>query len=91
MAEKLGSTSREREIVDLVGRQQGLATHAQMLRIGVGRRTLDRWLATGRLRAIHRDVYAYGPRPLTKRGKWLAAVLALGPGTVLSHLSAAAL
>ena len=40
---------------------------------------------------MHRDVYAFGPRPLTKRGKWLAAVLAMGPGAFLSHRSAAAL
>ncbi|MBS1887232.1 MAG: hypothetical protein JSU06_08595 [Actinobacteria bacterium] len=57
----------------------------------MGRRTIDRWLSGGRLRALHRDVYAFGPRPLTKRGKWLAGVLALGPGAFLSHESAAAL
>jgi hypothetical protein len=91
MAEKLGSTPRERAIVDLVQYQQGLLTHAQLASIGVGRRTIDRWLASRRLCAVHRDVYSLGPRPLTKRGKWLAAVLALGPGAMLSHESAAAL
>ena len=91
MAEKLGSTSRERAIVDLVARQQGVVTHAQLAEIGVGRRTLDRWLASGRLRTVHRDVYGFGPQPLAKRGKWLAAVLAMGPGAFLSHESAAAL
>jgi Protein of unknown function (DUF559) len=40
---------------------------------------------------VHRDVYGFGPRPLPKRGKWLAAVLAMGPGAFLSHESAAAL
>ena len=91
MAEKLGSTSRERAIVDLVARQQGVVTHAQLAELGVGRRTLDRWLASGRLRTVHRDVYGFGPQPLAKRGKWLAAVLAMGPGAFLSHQSAAAL
>lgn len=91
MAEKLGSTARERAIVDLVARQQGVVTHAQLAEIGVGRRTLDRWLASGRLRAVHRDVYGFGPQPLARRGKWLAAVLAMGPGAFLSHESAAAL
>jgi hypothetical protein len=43
-----------------------------------------------RLRSVHRDVYAFGPQPLTKRGKWLAAVLAMGPGAFLNHESAAA-
>jgi very-short-patch-repair endonuclease len=91
MAEKLGSTVREREIVDLVGRQQGVITHGQLTTIGVGRRTIDRWLSSGRLRRVHRDVYAFGPQALTKRGKWLAAVLAMGPGAFLSHESASAL
>jgi very-short-patch-repair endonuclease len=91
MAEKLGSMSRERAIVDLVARQQGVVTHAQLAEIGVGRRTLDRWLASGRLRTVHRDVYGFGPQPLVRRGKWLAAVLAMGPGAFLSHESAAAL
>lgn len=52
---------------------------------------MDRWLASGRLRAVHRGIYAVGPQPLNRRGKWLAAVLAAGPGAVLSHESAAAL
>lgn len=91
MAGKLGSTSREREIVNLAGRQQGLLTHAQLVAIGVGRRTIDRWLASGRLRAVHRDVYSFGPGRLPRHGKWLAAVLALGRGALLSHESAAAL
>jgi very-short-patch-repair endonuclease len=91
MASKLGSTSRDREIVDLVRGQQGVVTHAQLTSLRVGRRTINRWLASGRLQSVHRDVYAFGPQPLTKRGKWFAAVLAMGPGAFLSHRSAAAL
>src|SRR6185312_6630430 len=91
MAEKLGRTSREGEIVGLAARQQGLLTHGQLASHGVGRRSIDRWLQSGRLCAVHRDVYSFGPRPLTRHGKWLAAVLAVGPGAFLSHESAAAL
>jgi very-short-patch-repair endonuclease len=91
MASKLGSPSRDQEIVDFVRGQQGVLTHAQLTSLGVGRRTINRWLAAGRLQSVHRDVYAFGPRPLTKRGKWLAAVLAMGPGAFLSHRSASAL
>jgi very-short-patch-repair endonuclease len=57
----------------------------------VGRRTIERWLASGRLQSVHRDVYVFGPRPLNKHGKWLGAVLAMGPEAFLSHRSAAAL
>jgi very-short-patch-repair endonuclease len=40
---------------------------------------------------VHRGVYAVGHRRLTPRGAWLAAVLAMGNGAVLSHRTAAAL
>ena len=41
---------------------------------------------------MHRGVYAIvGQRLLTMRGHWMAAVLACGPGAVLSHFAAAAL
>jgi very-short-patch-repair endonuclease len=48
-------------------------------------------VARGQLHPIHRGVYAVGHRLLTREGRWLAAVLAAGPGAVLSHRSAAAL
>jgi hypothetical protein len=91
MAPKVGNTSRERAIVDLVGWQQGLITLDQLLSLGAGERTVKRWVGAGRLRIVHRGVYAFGPRPLDRRGKWLAGVLAMGPGAFLSHRSAAAL
>jgi very-short-patch-repair endonuclease len=40
---------------------------------------------------VHRGVYVLGPQPLTRHGRWTAAVLAKGPTAVLSHESAAAL
>ncbi|MEO8969254.1 MAG: DUF559 domain-containing protein [Solirubrobacteraceae bacterium] len=56
------------------------------LQAAVGRR-----VRVGRLRRLHHGVYAYGHRRLTPSGHRLAAVLACGPGAVLSHRSAAAL
>ena len=50
---------------------------------------MQRRVADGRLRVIHRGVYAIGP--LTRRGAWLAAVLACGEAAVLSHRDAAML
>jgi very-short-patch-repair endonuclease len=91
MAKNLTQSSREREIVDLATRQRGLVTWGQLQSLGVGRRTVERWVASGRLRRVHRSVYVLGPQPLTRHGRWLAAVLARGPGAVLSHASAAAL
>jgi very-short-patch-repair endonuclease len=48
-------------------------------------------VGTGRLHAVMRGVYAVGRPALTQRGRWMAAVLSCGPGTALSHRSAAAL
>jgi predicted transcriptional regulator of viral defense system len=45
----------------------------------------------GNLHPFHRGVYAVGHRNVPQEGRWLAAVKACGPGTVLSHFSAAAL
>ena len=45
----------------------------------------------GRLHRVHRGVYAVGHPVLTVNGRRMAAVLAAGPGAVLSHASAAAL
>lgn len=91
MAGNLSQTSREEAIFGLAERQRGLVTSAQLVSLGVGRRTLERWAASGRLRRVHRGVYAVGPQPLTRHGRWLAAILARGPGAVLSHRSAASL
>ncbi len=48
-------------------------------------------IRTGRLHRLHRGVYAVGHDSLTQEGRWLAAVLACGPGAALSHASATAL
>ena len=45
----------------------------------------------GRLRPVFRGVYVVGRPGVTSQGRWMAAVLACGPGAVLSHDSAAAL
>ena len=46
---------------------------------------------SGRLHRIHRGVYAVGHRRLTRKGRWMAALLAHGPQGVLSHRAALAL
>jgi hypothetical protein len=42
-------------------------------------------VAAGRLYRVHRGVYAVGRSGLDARGRRMAAVLACGPGTVMSH------
>jgi very-short-patch-repair endonuclease len=73
----------------LAERQHGVVSRAQLLELGVGGRAIDHRMELGRLRAVHRGVYRIGL--LSSDGRRMAAVLACGPGAVLSHHSAAAL
>jgi hypothetical protein len=74
----------------LVDRQWGAVSRAQLLALGVASGTIDAWLATGRLRPLHRGVYAYGHAALRPEGRWMAAVLACGEDAALCGRSAAA-
>jgi hypothetical protein len=50
---------------------------------------VDYWVQSRRLEVVYRGVYAVGGAVLRPEGHRLAAVLACGPGAVLSHRSAA--
>jgi len=90
--EELGSgADRERALSALADRQYGVVGHGQLTAMGLGERTIARWISVGRLHKVHRGAYAIGRRSVVQRGTWLAAVLACGEGAVLSHTSAAAL
>jgi len=82
---------RDRELAAIAGRQHGLIARRQLLDAGLGLRTIGRRVEAGRLRSVHRGVYAFGPNRLDRRGRWMAAVLACGDQALLSHRSAAAL
>ncbi len=78
-------------VADLAAAQHGVVSAAQLAAAGVSSSTVGRWAQTGRLQRLYRGVYAYGHACLRPEGRWMAAVLACGPGAVLSHRSAAAL
>ena len=59
--------------------------------MGVGNRAIGDRRSRRVLVPLHRGVYAFGHRQLRIEGRWLAAVLAAGPGALLSHRDAAAL
>jgi very-short-patch-repair endonuclease len=63
---------------------------AQLRDLGLGARAVQQRASVGRLQRLYRGVYAVGHRALRREGRYLAAVLACGPGAVLSHRSAAA-
>lgn len=78
-------------IGELAGRQCGLVTRPQLYDLHLSRQSVDRALRRGRLRSVHRGVYAVGHIALPPLAPYMAAALAVGPGAVVSHGSAAAL
>ena len=83
--------SADARIAALAARQHGVITRGQLTELGLGRGAIDHRLAIRRLHPVHRGVFAVGYSVLSRRGAWMAAVLAAGPGAALSHRSAAPL
>lgn len=73
------------------GQQFGVISRSQLREIGLSNDAIDHEIRIARLHRVFRGVYAYGNPRLDGRGRLWAAVLACGPGTVVSHRSAAAL
>jgi hypothetical protein len=78
-------------IAAIAGRQHGLITFLQLLAVGLSRGAIAARVRTGRLHRVGRGVYGVGHARLSQEGRWLAAVLAGGEGSVLGYLSAAVL
>jgi hypothetical protein len=81
----------DRTIARIGARQHGVLSLPQLMALGLTSSAVRQRVAAGRLHRVHRGVYAVGHPRLTVRGRWMAAVLACGPGAVLSHRDAAAL
>jgi hypothetical protein len=75
----------------LATRQHGAVARFQLRRLGFGEQAIKTRLAFGWFHHIHEEIYAVGHSRLSPRSWWWAAVLAYGPGTVLSHHTAAVL
>lgn len=75
----------------LAARQHGTVARRQLVAIGITPSMIKARVKAGHLISLHRGIYAVGHRQLRPQGHWLAAVLAVGPGAVLSHREAAAL
>jgi very-short-patch-repair endonuclease len=83
--------SRHKAAWELAAAQHGVVSRGQLGEHGFSAKAIDHRIGAGRLHPVHRGVYAVGRPELTQHGRWLAAVLACGPGAALSHASAAAL
>lgn len=69
--------------------QNGRITTAQLRDCGFSRGSVQAAVRAGRLHRVHTGVFALGHRAPSRVADWHAAVLACGPGAVLSHRSAA--
>src|SRR5688500_8790012 len=78
-------------VADLAARQHGVVSSVQLAGAGLGLGAIEHATRSGRLHRLHVGVYAVGHRPSSREARWMAAVLACGPGAVLSHRSAATL
>ncbi len=74
---------------ELVRRQHGVISRAQLIGLGYTSSAIRHRLATGRLFEVHRGVYAVGRAELSIQGRWMAAVLAAGEGARLCGQSMA--
>ena len=78
-------------IAQIAAGQHGYVTRSQLLGAGLSAKAIDRRVSQGDLLPRYRGVYAVGHIPPSPHARAMAAVLACGPGAVLSHRSAAAL
>jgi Transcriptional regulator, AbiEi antitoxin len=83
--------SIDRLIAELAGRQRGYVKRRQLLAAGLGAKAIDYRVRIGRLIPIYAGVYAVGHVPTLPQDRAFGALLACGPGAVLSHGSAATL
>jgi very-short-patch-repair endonuclease len=91
MRKESASVLVDRWISALAARQHGVVATRQLRAFGLTDRGVAHRVANGKLHRVHRGVYAVGHPVLTPHGRWMAGVLAGGPGAVLSHAAAAAL
>jgi very-short-patch-repair endonuclease len=80
-----------REVWGLAANQHGVVARRQLLELGFSAQAIQHRLSKGRLHRVSRGVYSVGRPELTRRGRWMAAILYCGPGAALSYGSAAAL
>lgn len=70
-------------------RQHGVVARKQLISLGLSRHAIQGRISRGLLEAVYPGVYVLGASPLNADGRRMAAVLACGDGSAISHRSAA--
>lgn len=82
----------DQAIAKLAARQHGVVGLSQLVALGLSARAVQHRAIAGRLHRMRHGVYALVPPSLlTREGRWMTAVLACGPGAVVSHRTGASL
>src|SRR5579884_860681 len=81
----------ETAIARIAEQQHGLITRRQLHAAGVDEAAVRHRVASGRIVRVRQHVFRVPGAPATREQAILAAVLAFGPGAVVSHTTAAAL
>jgi predicted transcriptional regulator of viral defense system len=79
---------RGQKLAALAHRQHGVTSIRQLRHLGYSHSSVEKAVAGGRLHRLHQGVFAVGHTNLPLEGRCLAAVLAAGPNSLLSHYSA---
>jgi Transcriptional regulator, AbiEi antitoxin len=87
---KPSQSAVDRAIARVATRQSGVISIEQLRALGLTYEAVRARVRRGRLIPIHRGVYAVGHTSLVPRAYLIAAVLACGPDSFLSHRTAAA-
>jgi very-short-patch-repair endonuclease len=78
-----------REVGGFASRQQGIVTREQLRGLGLTDESISRGVSRRWLHPVFHGVHSVGHRHLTVHARLLAATLACGEGTVVSHGTAA--
>src|SRR5215207_6564968 len=73
----------------IAARQHGVISREQLRTVGLSEEAIDQATASARLYPLFRSTYSVGRQSVDLQGRFFAATLACGTGTVVSHGSAA--
>jgi predicted transcriptional regulator of viral defense system len=79
----------DRMVAELAGRSHGVVTRRELIDAGVTPEEIRKRLAKGTLISVHRGVFRVGHAAASLESRYMAAVKACGPGSLLAGRAAA--